>query len=146
MKIDLQILESESQISSSINKALLPQVKTYMNDGVNEVKKILPSYVNSVVTNSREYNSLISGKLRYNLGIPDAGDKLAGLIQLWTSNIEYLYLPPNIIGDEIKSSFRASLFRIDFSDVLYSSYAQVFDNERGYILPWLIGNAISSVF
>lgn len=137
MNISIDIKESDSAIEAAINKALIPQVKSYMDTAIAKVKKQLPSHVQQVVESAPEYSSLINGKLRYNLGIPDAGPKLAGLISIWTQNIDYLYLPPNIIGGKMKSIFSASLFRIDFSDVLYSDYAQVADSMRGYSLPWL---------
>ena len=137
MQFSLKILESNSEISNQMLQALLPQVNKYMESGMRTIKNELPSIISESIHNTMEYSSLLSGQLQYEFGIPDPGPKLAGLINIWSNNIEYLYTKPTINSGKIKSSFSANTIRADYSDVLNSDYATVIDTARGYSLPWL---------
>jgi hypothetical protein len=59
------------------------------------------------------------------------------LLEIWSKNIQINYSAPKISNNMIRGSFSASMIRVDFSDVLYSDYAIVYDSLRGYSLPWL---------
>lgn len=137
MSYNIKILESNSQIFNDICKALLPDLKTFMDRGISNVKKNLPSLVRDSILSAPEYMSLVGGQLRYELGLVDASSKIEGILNIWTNNIQYEYTPPIISGKRIKAQFSASLIRTDFSDVLYTDYAQMTDTLRGYSLPWL---------
>lgn len=137
MRLGLKIIENNNEIKKEILGTLLPDVTKYINDIINYIKKNLPDVVNKAITNAPEYASLVGGQLKYELGLIDADSKIEGLLDIWINNIEYNYEPPKIIGDNIKSNFSANMIRIDFSDVLYSQYAEMQDTIRGYSLPWL---------
>lgn len=137
LKIELKIIENDNEIQRRLLKFLLPQVKKFMNGAINTIKNRLPVVVNEAIKRTPEYNNLIGGRLQYEFGIPDPNIKLAGLLNIWSKNIEIEYNNPQIVSNQIKSFFSASLIRVDFSDVLYTDYAQVFDYNRGYSLPWL---------
>lgn len=136
-KLNIKILESQNQINKGILTSILPDIKKDVDKGVSLVKSELPKIVNTIVTNSPVYNSILSGRLRYELGIPNSNSVLAELLQIWTTNIMYTYKPPFISGTQIISRFSASLFKANFDDVLGSQAAQVYDTVRGYKLPWL---------
>lgn len=137
MEFSLKILESDQVISQEILKALLPEISQYMQKGIRIVKNELPTLIKYAISESPEYKSILSGELKYEFGIPDSAQKLAGLLDTWGSNIQYIYSPPKISGSLIKSSFSANMIRVDFADVLYTDYALVIDGLRGYTLPWL---------
>ena len=101
MKISLTLLENNADISNKILKALLPEVTKYMDSSINAVKLELPGIIRQSLINSPEYNSIISGELRYEFGIPDPGAKLAGLLDIWSSNIQYSYIKPTINNNQI---------------------------------------------
>jgi len=71
------------------------------------------------------------------LGIDNSSVKLAKLITVWSTNIEYKYERPTVSAGQVKTKFSAQLIRADFSDVLYTDFAAVVDLARGYTLPWL---------
>lgn len=137
MKFSIKLLENNSEINNKILNALLPDIIKYMDSGINTVKKGLPDIIQQSIINTPEYNSLLNGELRYEFGIPDPGPKLAGLIEIWSGNIQYSYIKPSISGSQIKSLFSANTIRADYADVLYTDYALVIDSIRGYSLPWL---------
>lgn len=137
MRLSLTLIEKSGDISSAILNSLLPEVTKFMDSGINMVKNELPQIIRQAIVSSPEYQSLLSGELRYEFGIPDPGPKLAGLIDIWANNISYTKMNPTIKGDKIKAFFSANTIRIDYADVLYTDYALVVDGARGYSLPWL---------
>lgn len=136
MKITLKITESNNQIEQKIVDALYPQVKKYMDDFMNKLKRGLPPIISSAIINTSEYQSLLNGKLRLEFGIPNPGEKLAKLIEIWSTNIVWDYKVTKI-NRRIKAVVGAKLIRADFRDVLYGDFAIVADIARGYDLPWL---------
>lgn len=138
MKIDIKILDTDKQIALKVANALLPDVRKYFGKVVKVLQKELPDIVNYAIVSSPEYSSIIGGKLKYEFGIPNPQQKLVGLLDIWTKNINITYTPPIVSGGgQISSRISASMIKIDFSDVLYTEYAEVYDNQKGYTLPWL---------
>lgn len=137
MNFTLKLVESNSAISQKIIDALLPQVRDFMVDSINKLKKELPPVIKSIVINTPEYESILNGKLKYEFGLPDSSSKLAGLLDLWSTNLSYSFKPPKKSKTQIVSNISVSAIKIDFSDVLYSDYAIMYDGLRGYALPWL---------
>lgn len=137
MRLSMNLKGSTDQISKGILNTILPDIKKDFNKSVAKIKNQLPNLVNDIVTSSPEYASLIGGELKFELGIPDAAPKIARLINIWTENIKFIERAPTVKGSGISGSFGASLFKVDFADVVGTPEAQVYDNIRGYELPWL---------
>jgi hypothetical protein len=137
MEIKIKVVESLNQINKGILNSFVKDIKQDIDRGVSIVKNQLPQLVNSIVISSPEYSSLLGGTLKYELGIPDANTKIAAMIDIWSTNILYQYKPPAVRGQYIVSKFSASLFKADFSDIIGTDYAKVYDRIRGYNLPWL---------
>lgn len=137
MKISLKLIDNSLDIQNDIAKALLPQSRQVMNKGISNIRNALPSIVNKYIINSPEYASLTGGVLKYELGIPDASNKVAGLLDIWSKNIDFKYSPPKVVRSQLVSSFSANMIRINFEDVLFTDLAVVQDSLRGYNLPWL---------
>ena len=137
MLFTLKLLESNSQIGKEILNALLPEVSNYFKDVIKFLRTNLPPVVRSAIITSTEYQSILNGQLQYEFGIVDSSSKLSGLLDLWSQNIDITYNTPIISGTKIKGSFSVSMIKVDFSDVLYSDYAMMYDALRGYSLPWL---------
>jgi len=137
MKIDITVLPEYKKMNNDILASFLPEIRQDFRRGVSRLRAALPKTVNHIITSSPEYAALLGGELRLELGIPDAGRSIAGLIDIWSSNIQHNYTEPRIVRNSIVATFSASLFKIDFSDVLYTDYAKVYDTSRGYELPWL---------
>lgn len=136
MKLSFDIIDSSSEIQKNILKAMLPHCNDFMDKAITTIKDNLPSLIFESISNTPEYSSLVSGKLKFELGIPDASMKVAQLLNLWSFNVQYNYKKPSIINNNIRSSFSANAIKADFSDVLNTDYAIVRD-DRGYSLPWL---------
>jgi hypothetical protein len=147
MNFSLKVLENSQVIQKSILIALLPEANKYMDKAISIIKKDLPNIVSEAITSEPEYFSLLSGQLKFELGIPDASSKIYSLINMWISNMVIDYNPPTMTNSSIRSSFSAKLIRANFSDVLGTDETYINDSLRGYSLPWLEwllldGNAI----
>lgn len=137
MRVSLKILESNKQIYSLILNSLAPEIDDYLKKVLQIIRKELPLLVKTILQNTPEYASLMGGQLQYEFGIPDPANKISQIIDIWTNNIFIQYNAPTIISEKIKASFSVSLIKSDFSDVLSSDASFVFDNLKGYQLPWL---------
>lgn len=137
MLFNLKLIDNNRTISNSILQALLPEVSDYLKDAINYLQRALPAVIRSAIINTPEYESILNGSLKYEFGIPDSSAKLSGLLELWSRNVQINYNAPKISNGAIRGSFSANMIRVDFSDVLYSDYAIVYDSLRGYSLPWL---------
>lgn len=137
MLFNLKLLDNNKIITNNILQALLPEVNNYLKDVVSYLQSSLPPVIRNAIINTPEYDSISGGTLKYEFGIPDPSSKLSGLLELWSRNIQINYSAPKISNGSIRGSFSANMIRVDFSDVLYSDYAIMTDNLRGYSLPWL---------
>lgn len=137
MEISFRLLDDSKTIQTKILDAILPHVTKIMDKGILKIKSKLPSIIRSAIQNSPEYQSLQSGQLKYEFGIDNADTKLASLLTVWSTHIEYQYQSPVIRSSSISGSFSANMIKADFSDVLYTDFAAVVDTMRGYTLPWL---------
>lgn len=136
MKLSFRLAETNQQIQNNILNALLPEIRNYFNTAISKFKTQVPTILQQAIFASPEYNSLISGKLKFEFGIPDAVNKINAIINIWINNIEYSYQQPIIQNQNIRAQFSAGLIRSDYSDVLGTDYANVID-VSGYSLPWL---------
>lgn len=137
MKLSARFAVSASQMNNDILNAFLPEIKKEFSLGVSIVKQQLPSIIKDSILRSPTYDSLVSGDLKFEFGIPDATIKVAELINVWLSGIVYDIKLPSVSGYGIKASFAARAVKADFSDVLGSNAAFVHDNIGSYDLPWL---------
>lgn len=137
MKLKIE-LPSETAIAREMSKALISDVDIWMRKAVIFFKREIPPIIREHIESSPEYISILNGQLKYSFGIANPQEKLTGLLDIWMNSIDVQYTRPTINGrGQVKASITVSMMKVDFSDVLYSEYASVYDQERGYVLPWL---------
>lgn len=134
-KLNINILESDNEISDRILKALLPEISRYFNRAYKICKNNISNLVMEAITSAPEYQSLISGKLKYEFGLPDAASRLSNILTFW-KNIEISFEKPAILKNEIRGSFNLSMIKADYTDVLALSDS-VLVTEKGAELEWL---------
>lgn len=136
MKLQIKILESDAKIANTINKAILPQ----LNKTISKIFRTMEPFIQSTVMNGimdqPEYNSLISGELRGEFGIPDAGSRVSKILETIQSSIYTEYQKPFINGSKIKGGFFIGIVRNDFRDIL-SLPESVLITENNSSLEWL---------
>jgi hypothetical protein len=136
MNLSLTLLESDSQIKSLI----LAQIKNVIN---NSITKSIPKITNEIkaavalaLRAEPEYQSLISGELKAELGIPDVG-QVDSVIDLMIDTLKVRLIPIKIGSFGLSGGFELTMLESsDLGGVITASPAYVTD-IKGYSLPWL---------
>lgn len=136
MNLSLTILESDSQIKSLI----LAQIKNVID---NSISKSIPKITNEIkaavvlaLKAEPEYQSLIGGQLKAELGIPDVA-QIDSVIDLMVDTLKVIVSPIRIGPFGLSGGFElAMLESSDLGGVISASPAYVTD-AKGYSLPWL---------
>lgn len=136
MNTSLKILESDAQITSSILKALKPQVDDFLKKRIPKIEVSLRQMISDMLKNEPEYESLSSGRLKYEFGLPNevSIDSIVDILSN-TVNIETTQSIINSRGISIKLNLTA--LSKDGEPAISSSDAFVIDTKGGYALPWL---------
>jgi len=137
MRLQFKILEKNQEIEQRILKALLSEISDGMKKYVKNISINIKNIISQAIENSPEYQSLISGSLKGEFGIPDPENRLTQLLQIWKNNASVTYSAPSIAGSSIKSSFKLEMIKADLSDVLGSDLATVIDSNSGKSINWL---------
>lgn len=138
MRYSLQLLETEQSINAKIMQALLPDIKRYMAKVSRTIKAEFPYLIENILSESPTLNDLTRGRLRLELGIPDPINKILGILDIWKNNVAVTYIPPKAtFNGGIESNLSIGIIQSDYSDILGSDYAYVYDNVGNYKLPWL---------
>lgn len=133
--LSLDILESNDEISKKILQALIPQINNFLQNAFNKIKPKLVSIVIEAIKAAPEYNSLLSGQLQAEFGIPDSSSRLNNLLNIW-ENITFELQQATIKNNEITGGFILNMIKSDYSDVINSDSA-IFTTEKGTDLRWL---------
>lgn len=135
MQFTTTLLESDKQIIQMILKSLLSDVTKYMKKASKQLEPEIKSIIQKGFLASDEYNSLVSGALRYEFGLSDASSKVSQILQVWDNTIVE-FKTPKIKGNQIYSSLRISMIPADYNDVLALPGSTV-QTAKGQDLPWL---------
>jgi hypothetical protein len=137
MKIDVNLLETDSQIRQEILKALSVQVNQAMSRSIVGIKSKFIDLLQIALKKEPEYTSLMSGQLRYEFGIPNTGvvDKIIDIITNNGIAVTFNRVVVNARG--LKGSlYLTALSKQDIDGVIQTDLASVLDS-KGYYLPWL---------
>lgn len=137
MQFKISIIENNKQIEQKILQALLPQINKVMNSYYKNIIPKIKITITEAIKNSPEYNSIISGTLGYELGIPDGDSRINSLLNIWLSNIKIETKPVTLKGSQIIGSLKLLLIKADLSDVLGSEAAIITDSKTGSLVDWL---------
>lgn len=137
MNISVKILETTSQISNLIANTLKPEVDKVLSiAGKKTVEKIKPLLADGL-RSEPEYQSLTSGKLRLEFGIPNPGS-IDSIINKLADTATVEVSSSKITSNGISGNFRVTALKSDdMNGLLSDNDAVVIDAERGYTLPWL---------
>lgn len=137
MRISLGLLESDSQIRSMILQALTEDVNNTLTRSTNEIRDGIKQLLVSSLKQEPEYQSLINGKLKAELGLSDTN--------IVDNIIEKLSDTITVQIDSVRSSNMGlsggltinGIFASDIGGLIGDADAMINDTERGYSLPWL---------
>lgn len=136
MKFSLKLLDTDKSISDRILSALKTQVSLAFNKSKNSIVQKIKPIIRDLIKIESEYSSLISGQLKYELGVPDASI-VDQIVEVWVNNVNVVNNPIKISGNKLVGGFRIEMIESDYSDVLSSAGATITDSNTGSLVPWL---------
>lgn len=137
MQFKIKILEKNTEIEQRILQALLPEVNSVLQKYVKTIGPKIKDAVSIAIKNSPEYNSIVGGTLKYELGIPDGDTRINNILNIWLANMSVNFKPVILKGSQLQGGIKISLIKADLSDVLGSSDAFLTDDRTGSMVDWL---------
>ena len=134
--LSVNLVESESEITSKILQALMPQVSVYFDKIQSELVDAIPSIIIQSIVNQPEYDALMSGTLQYEFGIPDPGSRLSEIIETIRNGYVVKYKPVSAKSSSLVGGIKIEMVKKDFSDLLSLGSASL-TTEKGERLEWL---------
>lgn len=136
MKFSLKLLNSDADISKKILSELKFKINNVFLKAKQSIIQNIKPVVNNAIKSEPEYTSLISGQLKYELGIasPEIVEKI---VDIWTNNINVVNKPIKISNNKLIGGFSINMIQSDYADVLSSSDAVITDANTGSLVPWL---------
>ena len=136
MKFSLKLVNSDSDIRRQILSALKSQVQAALNKSKNDMTSQISALVKQSIKAEPEYQQLLGGELRYQLGIPNPS-VVDQIVDIWSNNIKIINNRISTTSSGLRGGFSINMIKSDYSDVLSASAATITDSGTGSRVPWL---------
>lgn len=136
MRLSFNLIDSDSDIKREILNLLRIEVDSIFKKALPLIKDRIKSEVKAALVSEPEYQSLISGQLKYEFGIP-ASQQVNNIIDIWVNNIVVNYSGVKTSNLGLNANLSLNMIESSYNDVLASEGAIVIDNLSGAALPWL---------
>lgn len=136
MNLTLQLLESNADIAKLISNQIKDIIQTAISKALPKISNQIKTIVDEALRNQPEYSSLMSGKLKAELGLPDSSvaDKV---IEAMVNTLSVTNNGVKISSNGISGGFTLTMIKSDdISGIIYADEGVVVD-DKGYSLPWL---------
>ena len=137
MNIILKLLDSNSSIEKKILQSLAVELKGIFTKASEKIKKQLQIIVKEAIESQGEYQQLLSGQLKDELGIPNPVSRVNAIVDVWINNVQVNTRPVSVSGSSLKGSMSIGMIKQDYSDVLGMGEATITDTKTGSVIPWL---------
>jgi len=137
VNISLSLIES----TPTIRRAILQEISKIMTKAIDKatprISKDIKQLLKEALKQEPEYQSLMSGTLKAEFGIPSSSQVDAVIEAIAeTVQIKRTQIATNNFG--VTGGFSLTAMKTDdIGGVINTAQAQVNDAERGYVLPWL---------
>jgi hypothetical protein len=136
MKVSFNLVDSDSVIQKQILDLLRNNMDIAFKKALPKIKDRIKKEVRDALTAEPEYQSLISGKLKYEFGI-SSNQKIESIIDIWINNIMVNYTGIKSGTRGLNGSLSLNMIKSSYDDVLANDGAVVIDSSSGAVLPWL---------
>ena len=136
MNFSLKLVNSDSDIRRQILSALKSQVQAALNKSKNDMTSQISVLVKQFIKAEPEYQQLLGGELRYQLGIPNPS-VVNEIVDIWSNNIKIINNRISSTSSGLRGGFSINMIKSDYSDVLSASAATITDSGTGSRVPWL---------
>lgn len=134
--IQVRLVESSSEIAKNINEILAKQINRRLPRVFARSQDVIKEQVLSGIRNQPEYQALISGSLKHEFGLPDAGSRVESILKTLEQSMVVKYEKSLGTPGGVRGGFIIEFIKADYSDILSSPEA-TFTTEKGSNLEWL---------
>jgi hypothetical protein len=136
MNFSLKLLESDSQIKSLILAEIKRVIENSISKSIPKITNEIKTAVSLALKSEPEYQSLISGQLKAEFGIPDSG-QVDSIVDLMVNTLDFRQVPIKAGTFGLSGGFELTMLESsNLGGVISSAPAYVTDT-KGYSLPWL---------
>jgi len=136
MNFSLKLINTDSDIRKQILSALKSQAQVVLNKSKNDMNTQISALVKQFIKAEPEYQQLLGGELRYQLGIPNSAI-VDQIVDIWSNNIKIVNNRISTTSNGLKGGFSINMIKSDYSDVLSANAATITDSNTGSTVPWL---------
>lgn len=136
MKFSVDIIQSDNEITNTILEKIRDHLQKAVNKSQPNIQQQLSKILKDALTAQPEYQSLSSGKLRTELGVPNIS-MVNSIIDQWINSTTIDSKKLRITNNQIFGGFSISMIKSDYADVLSMADATIIDRNTGSNVPWL---------
>ena len=136
MNFSFKLLDNNKTITNKILSALASQLNPVFSKASKDAAVEVQAAVRQSIEAEGEYLSLLSGQLKYELGIPNPGI-VDQIVDIWVKNVNIIPKKVTVKSNSLSGGFSINMIKSDYSDVLGAAGASIKDSETGSLVPWL---------
>lgn len=136
VEVTVDLLESNSQIEKLMMEDLVRQLNAAFRKKMPEVKEITGQLLQQYIRAQPTYNAIVSGTLRYELGLVNPSARLLNIVDELARNIKVTFEPFVVDGKQFKGGITINAVKSDYSDII-KLRDSVLVTEKGVKLEWL---------
>jgi hypothetical protein len=136
VNISFNITDSYGDIEKKILALFRDRINDAFRRATPAIKKRIQGVCDSLIKGSDEYDSLRSGRLLGELGIPDVESRLQSILSTIRKNVAVTTTPVRIAGNKLKGGMNVGILKDSFDDILGLPASSYISNGR-YLIPWL---------
>jgi hypothetical protein len=127
----LNILTTDNEMIKEILGVIAENINKAVRKAIPQFKPAVSPLVSTLIQASPEYQALLSGRLKDELGLTTPDVALSAIVKAIIDSITIEYTDAKISGDVITGSLTLSLLRTDYSDII------PLQDLAGTPIPWL---------
>lgn len=137
LNFSLRLITSGADISREILTRCADEInrRILTNTARNDYKHMTQAILEAAIMAQPEYESLMSGVLKAELGLADSS-KVDQIIRTWIRGVSVVVAPATVVGSKIIGDIIITAIPADYSDVLGSAAAS-YRTDKGDDIPWL---------
>lgn len=137
MKYSLKLTDLNDSIKKEILNAMKQHLHKVFIKAVASLSNTIKPLIINALKQEPEYGSLMRGRLRLELGIPDTSN-VDKVIEQLANTLNISYSPIQLTSNALSGNIKITLMQSsDLGGVIYEDIAMVTDEKNGYSLPWL---------
>lgn len=131
---------AELRYNKTIERQILTSLKGELDGVLSDAAKKLVGGITKIIDGaikaSPEYQSLVGGKLKFELGVPDAKQRMEDILDLYYRNIVVNKTAVKVSGGKLVGSLKIENKRSDWKDLIGLPAGRII-TKKGTVLPWL---------